>query len=121
MQKLPVLIPFDNQFEDTHTWNQNYIFEFIFSANVDAVNMNDAFVLAFCVKLTAKLQILVVVTFLELAQLWVHWLGELICVTQQSFFGEFKMIKIVSKNDMDDSNWDAEYSEMLRNASFVMK
>ena len=28
--------------------------------------MDDAFVLAFCVRLTAKLQILVVVTFLEL-------------------------------------------------------
>ena len=72
MQKLPVLIPFDNQFEDTHTWNQNYIFEFIFSANVDAVNMNDAFVLAFCVRLTAKLQIPRIGAVVSALTRWTH-------------------------------------------------
>ena len=52
--------------------------------------MHNAFMLTSGVRVAAKLQILIVMTFLKLAQLTVHRFCELICVRQQSLTSEFK-------------------------------
>ena len=70
-------------------------------ANIVAVDMHNAFMLAFCMRLTTKLQVFVVVTFLKLAQLRVHRLSELVCVSEESLATLYKVIKIVVNDDMD--------------------
>ena len=82
--------------ENVFQYNAMYIL-----ANVIAVDMHNAFMLASCVTFTTKLQILVVMIFLKFSQLWVHWFSELVGITQQSFLGKLKMVQIVSNDDVN--------------------
>ena len=59
----------------THETKTTYLHLF-FSANVDAVNVHNAFVLASSMWFTAEFQILVVVTLFKLPELGVHWFCE---------------------------------------------
>ena len=145
-----------------------------FSANVDAVNVQNAFVLASSMWFTAKFQILVVVALFKFPELGVHWFSLMSATILKSFWssGRFnfstrtftfarfsgtlstqnplacmapKTPKLkqcsslpkgwspitpdASHDPLDLGflaspsyiSWDAEYSEVLRNASFVLK
>ena len=60
---------------NTHETKTTYL-DLFFSANVDAVDVHNAFVLASSMWFTAEFQILVVVTLFKLPELGVHWFCE---------------------------------------------